>query len=168
MANKNIKYSLRGFTIVELLVTLALTSLAITFSYSTLTYIQKLLYNYQKQNKFINEYTELIKRFDYESIFSTSVVEGSENRFLIKRDSTESILEIFDRTIVFKKGTLCDTFHISAKKIVKEYEFMKNPKWTNKLLKYMEFETDFSKQKFIVYFYKNYDSAIKLELEKEE
>lgn len=168
MKRGNEKYLLKGFTIAEVLVTLALTSLAITLSYSTLTYIQKLFYSYKTQNKFINEYTDLKKRMDLESLKSQTVIEESENKFKIQRDSSTIELQIFEKVILIKKESQTDTFHMEAKKIRKEYELTKNPIWTNKLLKSLQFEMEYTKQKFNFYFYKNYDASVKLQLDKEE
>jgi len=164
----NKKYYLNGFTLAEVLVTLALTSLAITLSYATLTYIQKLFYNYKEQNKFIHQYTDLKKRMHYESLKANLIIEESENNFVIKRDSSTIELKILEKVILLKKNSQCDTFHIEAKKIEKEFELMKNPVWANKLVKSIRFETDYTKQKFNFYFYKNYDASVKLELDKEE
>lgn len=164
----NKKYFLKGFTIAEVLVTLALTSLAITLSYSTLTYIQKLFYSYKTQNRFINEYTDLKKRMDHESLKSQIIAEQSENKFIIQRDSSKIELQIFEKVILVKNQTQTDTFHIEAKKIKKEYELMKNPLWSNKLLRSLQFEVEYTKQKFNFYFYKNYNAAVKLQLDKEE
>jgi hypothetical protein len=149
-------------------VTLVLTSIAITLSYSTLTYIQKLFYNYKDQNRFINEYTTLKKRFDFESLNAKLIIEEGENKFVIKRDSGDVSVEINEKIILLKKGEHCDTFHIEAKNIKKEYEIMKNPVWTGRLINQLMFETEFTKQKFNFYFYKNYDASVKLALDKTE
>jgi prepilin-type N-terminal cleavage/methylation domain-containing protein len=166
--SKKLKYKVKGFTITEVLVTLALTSIAITMAYGTMTYIQKLFYNYKDQNRFINEYTSLKKRMDFESLNAKMIVEEGENKFVIKRDSLNASLEFRINDILFKKGDRCDTFHISAKNIQKDYEVMKNPLWTGKLVNTLKFEVQFTKQKFNFYFYKNYDSSVKMELDKEE
>jgi len=168
MSSKKKGYYAKGFTITEVLVTLAITSIAITLSYSTLTYIQKLLYNYKAQNKFINEYTDLKKRLDYESAFAHLITEQKENTFLMQRDSATNVLEILDKTILIWNKNHCDTFHIEAKKVTKVYELMKNPAWANRLVQSIEFETEFTKQKFNFYFYKKYDASVKLELDKTE
>lgn len=150
----------------EVLVTLALTSIAITMSYGTLTYIQKLFYNYKKQNKFITEYVDFKKRMDYESQNAQIILEEGKNTFLIKRDRTSNQLIFTENAILFKSTFHCDTFHIKAEKISKEFEMMKNPAWSNKLLNSLKFETEFSKQKFNFYFYKTYDSSVKMALDK--
>ncbi len=167
MKNKQ-KYAVKGFTLAEVLVTLALTSLAITLSYSTLTYIQKLFNGYKEQNKFINQYTDLKKRMDYEALKASVIIEESENTFIIKRDSITSSLKILEKVILMERNNHCDTFHIEAKKIEKEFESIKNPAFANKLLKSLKFETQFTKQKFNFYFYKKYDASVKLEFDKEE
>jgi len=162
------KYFLKGFTIIEVLISLMLTSITVTLSYSSLNYVQKLFYNYKTQNKFISEYTDFKKRMDYESLKAKLIIENSENNFTIKRDSANITFQILDKTLLLFKGEHCDTFHIEAKKIKKEYELMKKPLWTNKLLKSLRFETEFSKQKFNFQFDKNYDSSVKMELEQME
>jgi prepilin-type N-terminal cleavage/methylation domain-containing protein len=165
MKKEPTKYSLKGFTIAEVLVTLALTSIAISLSYGTLTYVQKLFNNYQIQNKFINQYTDLKKRLDHEALKANVITEENENSFRIKRDSTEISFQILEKTILFKQQERCDTFRIESKNIKKTYESMKNPLWENKLLKSISFETEFTRQKFIFHFYKNHDASVKLELE---
>lgn len=150
------------------MVTLALTSLAITFAYSALSYVQQLFYNYKSQNQFINEYTDFKKRMDFESIYSESVMEFEENKFTIRRDSLNIDLQFLQKVVCLKKGERCDTFHFEAKKIRKEYEAMLDPIMANKLLKSLSFEVEFSKQKFNFYFYKNYDAVVKLRLDKQK
>ncbi|PBQ30234.1 hypothetical protein CNR22_00155 [Sphingobacteriaceae bacterium] len=156
---------LKGFTITELLIVLVLTSLSIIFSYGTLNYIQKIFSDYKKQNRFLNEFTVFKSRMDMESIKSISVIEQKESTFEIRRDSSLIVLQLNEEVILLKKEGACDTFHIAAKKISKEYELMKNPAWTNKLLSKLEFETEFSKQKFFFSFNKEHSASFKLALE---
>lgn len=159
------KYYLKGFTIVEVLVTLALTSIVITFSYSALSYVQKLFLNYKDQNRFINEYSDFKRRMDYEALYAHSVVETSENVFVAFRDSLQTTIELLDRTVLMKRSGHCDTFHFSVKQIVKSYEMIRNPKYANRLLKTLSFETEFSKQKFNFRFYKHHDASLKLQMD---
>lgn len=162
------KYALKGFTIAEVLVTLALTSLAITLSYATLGYVRELFYNYKTQSKFINQYTDFKQRMDYEALKCDMITEESENKFSIKRDTVMATLEIMEKYMLLRKQEQVDTFHFRAKNIKKEYEAMKNPLWTNKLVRSLQFETDFTKQKFNFCFYKKYNASVKLELDKEQ
>jgi prepilin-type N-terminal cleavage/methylation domain-containing protein len=159
---------MNGFTITELLVTLALTSIAITFAYGTLSYVQNLFFNFKKQNQFINEYIDFKNRMDYEALYSDFIVEAKENHFEIRRDSSIIDLAFLEKVILLKKNNHCDTFHIKARKPKKEFEMMKNPVYNNKLVKSISFEFEFTKQKFNFYFYKNYDASIKLQLDRQE
>ena len=161
------KYALKGFTIAEVLVTLALTSLAITFSYATLGYVRQLFYNYKMQNRFIAQYTDFKQRMDYEALKCDVITEESENKFSIKRDTVAASLQIMEKYILLQRQGQLDTFYMCAKNIKKEYEVMKSPAWTNKLVRSLQFETDFTKQKFNFCFYKAYNAAVKLELDKE-
>jgi len=152
----------------EVLVTLALTSLAITFAYTTLTYVQKLFFSYKTQNRFITEYVNFKNKMQYESLNAQTIIENAENKFTVKRDSSIVEFEILEKVILLKNAQHCDTFHIEAKKIKKEYEPMTNAAYKNKLLNFLSFEMDYTKQKFNFYFYKNYDASIKLKLDKTE
>ncbi|MDO9000238.1 MAG: prepilin-type N-terminal cleavage/methylation domain-containing protein [Bacteroidota bacterium] len=165
---KIFKHKTKGLTLAEVLVTLALTSIVITLSYSTLNYTQKLFYNYKKQNQFINEYTDFNKRMRYESLKANTISMQSENTFLINRDSIQTSLQFFPKVILMSRKDNCDTFHIEAKNIKMEYEIINNPQWTNKLVKLLVFETEFTKQKFNFIFHKIYDASVKFELDKEE
>jgi hypothetical protein len=142
--------------------------MAITMSYNTLNYVQKLFVNYKAQNNFINEYTDFKERMDYEALKAEYIAEQSENNFIMVRDSATTSLQILEKMILLKRLEHCDTFHVSATKIKKEYEAMKNPLWINKLVKSFQFETAFTKQKFNFSFNKDYDASVKLKLDRED
>jgi prepilin-type N-terminal cleavage/methylation domain-containing protein len=161
----NYEIRLKGFTIAEVLVALALTSISITLSYGTLNYVQKLFVDYKHQNKFLNQYTDLKNRLDYESIKAELVIEENKDAFTIKRDTSCSTLKLLENSILLSRNEHCDTFLISAKNIRKQYEPMKTEQWNNKLIRSLEFETDFKGQKFKFLFYKKYEAAFKLKLE---
>ena len=163
-----INHKVKGLTLAEVLVTLALTSIVITLAYSTLNYTQKLFYNYKKQNQFLNEYTDFKQRMEHESLKAKTITEQDETTILITRDSIQTKLEFLPNVILMKRNQNCDTFHIEAKNIKKEYETIKNSLWTNKLIKSIVFETEYTKQKFNFCFYKNYDASVKLELDKQD
>ncbi|WP_317897804.1 prepilin-type N-terminal cleavage/methylation domain-containing protein [Aurantibacillus circumpalustris] len=168
MIKRKSKYKVKGFTIAELLVVLVLSSISISLSYGTLTYIQKLFSEYKKQNKFLNEYTDLKERLDYESLNARIVELEKENCFLFHRDSTISSLQLLEHKILLKRNNHCDTFHIEPQKIKVEFEHMTNPIWVNRLVNKISFEGEYTKQKLTICFYKDHSSAIKLMLDKEE
>jgi prepilin-type N-terminal cleavage/methylation domain-containing protein len=165
LTNKIGASQVKGFTLVEILITLVLTSLAVTMAFGTLSYIQKLFHGYKEQNKFLNQLSSLKQRLDYESITCNTVINLSNNSFLIKHDTTETQLDILEKVILLKKAGHCDTFNMAVKNIKISFEFMRNPVWTNKLVNSLEFETEFTKQRFNFYFYKNYDASVKLALD---
>lgn len=163
-----LKHKVKGLTLAEVLVTLALTSIVINLSYSTLNYTQKLFHNYKKQNQFINEYIDFKKRMYYESLKANTIIEQNETMFLINRDSIQTTLQFFPKVILMKRNDQCDTFHLEAINLKREYESINNPLWINKLVKSLVFETEYSKQLFNFTFIKNYSASIKLELDKED
>lgn len=165
MGLKTHRRHLKGFTIAELLVVLVLTSISITLSYSTLTQVQKLFRDYKRSNKFLNEWSDLKKRLDYESIKAEQVTEVAEHSFRIRRDTTDALLEFQEKLILLKRNNHCDTFHIEVKNLKKKYESMQNPLWTNKLVKELHFETEYSKQKFNFSFTKEHSASLKLKLD---
>lgn len=162
-----IKFKLNGFTIAELLVTMVLTSLAILFAYSTLGYVQKLFYNYKQQNRFVTEYCVFKQRFNDELLNCDYAIENGHNIFKLKSDSNVTELIFLDENIVFKKNDVCDTFHVTAKKLQVNYETITNPEYFNRLVAKITFQTDYSKQKFNFYFCKTYDASVKLKLNDE-
>lgn len=158
------EHKLDGFTLAEVIVTLALTSMALTFAYGTLTYVQKLFYSYKDQNRFMQEYTEFKKRMDHEALFCEYIIEIKESTFQIKRDSLLIDLEILKDVILVKNKKTCDTFHLVTSAIQKKYELMEEQNMANKLVRSLDFEVGFSKQKFNFCFDKNYDATVKLKL----
>jgi len=166
MKKNKMTYKQKAFTIAELLVVLALTSVSVTLSYGTLNYVQKLFTEYKKQNRFLNEYTELKQRMDYEALKADYITEEAENHFMIRRDSTSIELEIQEAVILLRRKGSCDTFHLISKNIRKEYETM-NSAVDMRLLSKLKFETYFSRQRFNFCFEKHVDAAWKLKLEQQ-
>ena len=83
-----IKTRVPGFTIAEILVVLALTSLSVALSYSALNYTQKIFTSYQGQNRFLNQYTDLTERLRYESLKADLITDLGNDTFRILRDSS--------------------------------------------------------------------------------
>jgi prepilin-type N-terminal cleavage/methylation domain-containing protein len=160
-------HKVKGYTIIEVMVTLVLTSLAITMSYSALTYVQKMFVSYKNQNLFIERFTSLKERINYEILKADMVAEEDENSFKITRDTITTLLKLEDKFIVLSKGARQDTFYTEVSGIKKEFEIIKNPVWQNKLVSHLEFETEFGKQKFKLGFYKPHEASLKLKLDKD-
>jgi len=164
--NNVFNHRVNGFTLAEVIVTLALTSMAITFAYGTLTYVQKLFFSYKDQNRFMQEFTAFKQRMDHEALYSDYMMEQTEDHFAISRDSTHIELELKKDLVLMRKNGICDTFHFIAVHVKKHFELMPNSPLNNKLVKCLSFEVEYSKQKFKFVFSKMYDASVKLKLEK--
>ncbi len=161
-----LEHKIDGFTLAEVIVTLALTSLVITFAYGTLNYVQKLFHSYKDQNRFMQEYTDLKQHLDYEILYSEWIMEQGEDKFKIKRDSSFIDLELLKNVILIRRTDNCDTFHMIPNSIKKEYEPMIDPRMMNRLLRSLILEVEFKGQKFSLNCVKSYDASVKLNLEK--
>lgn len=159
MLNKKIK----AFTLAEMLVTLALTSVLVTFSYLGLNSMQKLLVDYKNQHQFITQMNELNKRINLLFINANTITKLSDEKIIFNADSTESKVIFSDRYILTIKNNVSDTFHFDPKKLKITNEEMSEPVYIA-LIKNLEFDIYFQKQKFHLTFSKNYDAFSKLEL----
>lgn len=159
MLNKKIK----AFTLAEMLVTLALTSVLVTFSYMGLSSMQKLLVDYKKQNQFITQMNELNNRITLLFSNAHTVTKTSEEKVIFKTDSLESNIIFSDSYILTIKNNVSDTFHFEPKKLKITNEEMADDVGLS-LIKSLEFDIYFQKQKFHLTFSKNYDAFSKLNL----
>lgn len=159
MLNRKIK----AFTLAEMLVTLALTSVLVTFSYLGLNSMQKLLVDYKNQHQFITQMNELNKRINLLFINANTITKLSDEKIIFNADSTESKVIFSDRYILTIKNNVSDTFHFDPKKLKITNEEMSEPVNID-LIKNLEFDIYFQKQKFHLTFSKNYDAFSKLKL----
>jgi prepilin-type N-terminal cleavage/methylation domain-containing protein len=159
---------LKGFTLVEVLIALILTSIAITFSYGTLSYIQKVFNGYKDQNRFINEYCRLKNAMEVEALRADMVIMNGEGEFSVRRDSIVTDIVLGAKNILLKRNSFCDTFHIAPVNAKVRFETMNDPAWTNRLVKSLSFDLEYNKQKFNFYFCKSYDASVKMKLDKME
>lgn len=162
-----LRYRLKGFTLAELLVVMALASVAITFSYQALMQVQKLFADYKRQNRFLNEVTDLKSRLAFEALKAEKIVEEEEGVYGIYRDSIKALLRVTDEQVLLKRQDRCDTFHVKAKVVGKNYEPMQNLQWQNKLLRELQLGIAFKEQTYLVVLGKEHSAEIKLRLETE-
>lgn len=163
MINKKIP----AFTLAELLVTLALTSLVAGFSYLGYNLIQKLLKQYSDQNLFITQITALNSRLNILSMQTGYVLKEGDNKFSFNADSTQSYIEFKPKAILLGYNNKTDTFNLKPEKLETSFETINTVSMQNKLVNKVDFYVYFEKQKFYLSFYKNYDAASKLILQKE-
>ncbi len=163
MLNKKIK----GFTISELMVTLALTGIITSFAYLGFNYTQKLLKQFNEQNHFISQLNELNKRFTLLSNSANEIIKESDSKYLIKSDSSYCSLEFGVETILMNKTGFVDTFHLKTVNLEFNFEKLNNPAWEAKLVNSLSFNVLFEKEKFRISLNKHYDAYSKLKLETE-
>lgn len=157
-----------GFTLAEMLVTLALTSMMITFCYLSFNYTQHLLSQFNRQSYFITQLSELKKRGDRLMHAHSLMLQEDEKKIIFKSDSSEHSLEFTEELILMRHAAQTDTFHLAPKKISISYEAFSNPAWQHKLVNTLELDVYFQKQNFHLVFRKRYDALTRLQLEKEE
>jgi hypothetical protein len=153
---------------IELLIVLALTSITVSFSYTALNYVQRMLKSFNSQNNFIQTYTHIKKVIDYNALKADRIVEVNVNDFVFYGDSISIQFAITETGIVLKKGIQRDSLQIKVEHLTKNYEAMNNTKWQNKLLKNLSLDYQYKKQKFSFCLNKNHDAATKLKLDREE
>lgn len=161
---KNYKV-IKGFTIIELLVVLVLSSLAISLGYRLLVYSQKLFLKNKSQNQFLRQQIFVKSTLIKESHDCKFILEEKNNEFLFKSDSTHSYLMLNNEFAVLKKGTRVDTIKVLIKNISKVYEPFNNIQFKNKLLREISFNLFYSESYFPIQVTKNYTSFDKISLE---
>lgn len=155
----------KGLTLIEVLVTLALTSIVVTLAYTGLNYIQKLYTNYQQQTRFINSFAHFKSRMEGEGLKSKYILETAPSEYRIQRDSDVVELKVLPKTIITIHQSVTDTFYLEAKNLKAVYQPINNTQYAGKLVQQLNFECSYTKQKFNFYFRKTYDAATLLELE---
>ena len=147
------------------MVTLALTAILVSFIYTGYGYIQKLLMKFNEQSYFITQINTLNKRFSHLSNLQREVIKENDTKFLITADSFNYIIEFKEKYLLIINPNLTDTFHLEPENLKVDYEIMNNPEWKGKLVKSIEFDVVYEKEKFHLIFNKEYDSYSKLILE---
>lgn len=158
--NKRTNIKLKGFTIVEILIVMVLTSITITFAYGTLNYIQKLFSSTKEQQVFIQDYCNLNNRLLLELRRSEFVKSISDNEVQLIGDSAITKLEFKPNFILIKSSLITDTFHLEAGKVEKREFVLPAGLFDQKLINEFSFPVKYSGQVFNLYFYKEYNSAV--------
>lgn len=156
---------MKGFTLLELLVVLVLSSLAISLGYRLLTYSQKLFYKKSSQNLFIQHLIHFKSALMEESYQCKSIIEETYNEFSFNSDSSSCYLIINEKTVILKKGNRIDSINFSVNNLSKIYEPIQNYVFKDKLLREISFNIYYSQSNFPIRIMKNYTSFDKLTLE---
>ncbi|MFO0357000.1 MAG: type II secretion system protein J [Sphingobacteriaceae bacterium] len=147
---------LKGFTLIEVLITMCISTVIIMLSYSTFTFINKQFHNYKDQNNFLYKYVDLKHKVTdlFQSAISISSNSESEIKFIT--DTLVTSLEFNSNYILMRKKALCDTFYFKESKV--NIGFLKEDKM-NHLVEELTIETTYSSQQFKLNFQKEYDAS---------
>lgn len=152
-----IKQKIKAFTMIELLITMTLTGILVTFAFMGYNQIQKLFIDYTVQSKFISDYNQLNKALFLIAGRAQTIEKKGEHGINFKTDSNNVELQMTERAMLLKFKSHTDTFDLPAKK--PEYYFMKTGNGTtSSLIQNFECEVLFQTQKFRVSFHKEYDA----------
>lgn len=154
LLNKKIK----GFTIMELLVSMTLTGILVAFAFLGYNQIHKLFINYTQQSRFILDYNRLNKALCILSDRSQQIEKTGEYSISFKNDLNTTVLNMNEKTIVLKFQSHTDTFHVVSKD--RQFHFVQlHNSMPSSLIISFECDVFFQSQKFHVSFSKHYDSS---------
>jgi len=110
----NTKYNISAFSIVEVLVSMAITGIIIGIIFTVFTIVSEQLLNFKEQNQYISDYN----RFSYavnKDIFESEEMISTENGFIFKKYSGDEVLfEKQDSIFLRKSKTFVDTFQFKV------------------------------------------------------
>ena|ERR1700741_90422 len=160
------KNKIKGFTILELLVTMTLTGILVAFSFMGYNQIQKLFINYSNQSEFISEYNQLNHALFTLSEKSDIIEKINDDMVTFRSDSNNVSLELTKKNVLLKFKNHTDSFHIEIDK--HQFNLLPlNSAIPSNLVNFFVGEASFQSQKFRVSFHKEYDteSVLKSTLE---
>lgn len=110
----NTKYNISAFSIVEVLVSMAITGIIIGIIFTVFTIVSEQLLNFKEQNQYISDYN----RFSYavnKDIFESEEMISAENGFIFKKyNGDEVMFEKQDSIFLRKAQTFVDTFQFKV------------------------------------------------------
>lgn len=156
--------TLKGFTLPELLVTMALTTIMVAFAYMGYNQTQKILYRLKEQNDFLSRFVDLKKRLNAFSDSANSILLESDSKYIVASDSSVYNLHFSDNYITISKLGLSDTFKLKAINLKSEFEIISNVNATD-LVKKIDFDIQYEKEVYHINLDKTYDGYSKLLME---
>lgn len=141
----------------ELLVSMTLTGILVSFAFLGYNQIQKLFINYVEQSEFISDYNQLNKALATIGERAQLIEQADEDNISFKTDSNTIVLNITKEHLLLKFKSHTDTFHLASKE--KRLQFVASENLTTtKLVRSFECDVFFRSQKFRVSFHKQYDA----------
>lgn len=113
----NTKYNISAFSIVEVLVSMAITAIIIGVIFVIFSIVSEQLINFKEQNQYISDYN----RFSYvinKDIFESEEMSETENGLIFKKYSGDVVVfEKQEKYLLRKAQTFVDTFQFEVSAI---------------------------------------------------
>jgi hypothetical protein len=117
MKVNNTKYNISAFSIVEVLVSMAITAIIVGVIFIIFLIVSKQLINFKEQNQHISDYN----RFSYvvnKDIFESEEMNNTENGFMFKKYSGDIVVfERQEKYLLRKAETFVDTFQFELSSV---------------------------------------------------
>lgn len=147
----NTKYNIPAFSIVEVLVSMAITAIIIGVIFTVFSIVSEQLFNFKEQNQYISDYN----RFSYvvnKDIFESEEMISTENGFIFKKyTGDEVVFEKQDSIFLRKAKTFVDTFQFEINTI--HFDTLKNSS-KNKVFQRLNITLQVNKNEQQLRFYK--------------
>ena len=158
---------IKAFTLAEMLVTMALTSLLAGFCYLGYTNIQRMLGQQSRQNSFITTLNVFTTRTGRLMQSCNRAILEQDRKLIFYCDSVKTSLQFGENNILMSRFGRTDTFYLKPGGLQLGYEPLQNAAWQNRLVNRLELDVYYQEQSFHLDFRKMYDALTKLGLEKE-
>jgi prepilin-type N-terminal cleavage/methylation domain-containing protein len=158
------KKKLKGFTILELLVVMALSTLVLSFAYTSLRHVQKLFIGYKQQSAFISAATTFKDRLKRDFVFSDMIWELEPGHFKIESNKTVKELVFSNKTLVLTYEENSDSLlvdHIMAEVNYKNFDAETG---FNKLVERIKISFIYKEEEFSLNLKKDYPADIIINL----
>lgn len=154
-----IKQKLKGFTLIELMISMTLTGVLIVFIFMGYNQIQKLFVGTAKQSEFIIELNLLKNALFYTADHCQQIEKKGENILVFKNDPDSVFLELNEKNILLKFSSHTDTFHLqpanSQFSFLQFYNLEFSP-----LLTSFKCDIPFQSQTYLLTFEKQYETDV--------
>lgn len=157
-----------GFTIVETLITLALTSVFIALTYTAFSKLQFLFWHEEKQNQFVKKFIGLQMMINREAQYAEYILYEEPCKIVFHKDSNSTVLSLTQNKFIVTKGTHSDTISMDAELPEVEFQPIDNLKWDRKLIRFFSCDINFSNVAFNIQFKKDIEPSARYRLEVEQ
>jgi len=155
---------LKGFTLAEMLVTLALTGLLAMFAYKGMGYVQRMFFEYTNESTFISTVNNLNDRIQKIAGRDAILVENNQ-RFSHLNDSLNEFLQIQEDYILIGHSGKVDTFKVKCNNVKISYSNLISEFNSIRPVQKLEWNVVYRSQTFAIALIKNYDAVTKFRYE---